>query len=324
MKAIVCPAYGGPDVLRLEDVETPVPGEGEVRVKVHASSINAGDWHLMRADPWLVRLEFGLKKPKSPILGADVAGVVDAVGEKVTRFQPGDAVFGDVSGCGFGGFAEYVCGPESVFVAKPESVSFETAAATPAAGITALQGLRDKGGIQGGESVLINGASGGVGTFAVQLAKGFGAEVTAVCSTRNVDRVRELGADHVIDYTQEDFTESGRQYDLILGANGNQSIWAYKRALRPGGRYVMTGGELAQFFQALLLGPLISRFSNVTMGNLLMSVKGEDVAFLAQWLAAGTIRPSIDRRYDLAAVPEAIRYMEQEHAQGKIVIGVCA
>lgn len=218
MKAIVCHQYGSPDVLQLEEVEKPTPGDEEVLVKVHAASANAGDWHLLRADPWMIRLMFGLRKPKFKILGMDVAGRVESVGKNVKQFQPGDEVFGDLSECGFGAFAEFVCARENALVRKPVNLSFEEAAAIPAASTTALQGLRNKGKIQSGQKVLINGASGGVGTFAVQIAKSFGAEVTGVCSTSKMEMVRSIGADHAIDYTQENFTKNGPCYDLILAA----------------------------------------------------------------------------------------------------------
>jgi NADPH:quinone reductase-like Zn-dependent oxidoreductase len=287
---------------------------------VRATSVNAGDWHMLRADPFLMRLGFGLFKPKFGILGADVAGIVEAAGAEVTQFQPGDTVFGDVSGCGFGAFAEYVCAKSSALVRMPANLGFEAAAGAPAAAVTALQGLRDKGRIQAGERVAINGASGGVGTFAVQWAKHFGAEVTAVCSTRNVEQVRELGADHVVDYTQVDFTAAGEQFDLIIGANGDRSIFDYKRALRPGGRYVSTGGSLKQFLQAGLLGPVISWTSGKTMMDFLVKPSGADVAFVAAAIDAGALKVVIDRRYPFAELPEAIRYVEGGHARGKVVV----
>ena len=258
MQAMVYTHYGSPDVLQFADVEKPTPKDHEVLIKVHASSANAADVHYLRGTPLVFRLACGLLKPKNTLLGADVAGRIEAVGSNVTLFQPGDEVFGDMSSCGRGAFAEYICASEDALALKPPNVSFEQAAATPVAAVTALQGLRTKGQIQPGQKVLINGASGGVGTFAVQIAKAFGTEVTAVCSTRNVDMVRALGADHVIDYTQEDFTTNGQQYDLILAANGNQSIAAYERALTPQGTYVMSGGAGAQMVQAMLLGPVIS------------------------------------------------------------------
>ena len=319
MKAIVCRKYGSPDVLRLEELEKPTPKDHEVLLKVHAASANAGDWHLLRGEPFPVRLMFGLLKPRHKILGADVAGRVAAVGRNVSEFQPGDEVFGDISVCGFGAFAEYVCVTENALVLKPANLSFEEAAAVPAAAVTALQGLR-KGQIQPGQKVLVNGASGGVGTFAVQIAKSFGADVTGVCSTRNLDRVRSIGADHVIDYTREDFTQNGRRYDLILAANGYHSIGDYKRALSPNGIYVMTGGSGAQMFQAMFLGPWLSMVGNKKMGNLLMKPNKKDLVFVKELLEAGKVVPVIDRRYPLNEVADAIRYLEEGHARGKIVI----
>src|SRR5690348_4575170 len=243
MRAMVYHIYGSPDVLKLEEVQKPVPQDDEVLVQVLAASVNAGDWHLLRAKPFLMRLMgYGLLKPKHTILGSDIAGRVEAVGRNVTQFQPGDEVFGNTAEYGFGCFAEYVSVPENALVLKPTNLSFEEAAAVPQAALTALQGLRDTGHIQKEQTVLINGASGGIGTFAVQIAKAFGARVTAVCSTRNLDIVRSIGADHVIDYTRADFTRNGQQYDLILAANGYHSISDYKRALRPTGTYVTTGG----------------------------------------------------------------------------------
>ncbi len=242
MKAIVYTQYGPPDVLHLQEVEKPVPKDDQVLVQIHAASVNAADWHLLTADIFLVRLMTGLLKPKYTILGADIAGRIEAVGRNVKQFQPGDEVFGDIFTRGSGGFAEYATAPESALALKPANLSFEQAAAVPLAAVTALQALRDQGHIQPGQKVLINGASGGVGTFAVQIAKAFGGQVTAVCSTRNVDLARSLGADQVIDYTQQDFIQTGQQYDLILAANGYHPISAYKRALTPKGIYVMVGG----------------------------------------------------------------------------------
>ena len=319
MKAIVCRKYGSPDVLQLEEIEKPTPKDHEVLLKVHAASANAGDWHLLRGEPFPVRLMFGLLKPRHKILGADVAGRVAAVGRNVSQFQSGDEVFGDISVCGFGAFAEYVCVTENALVLKPANLSFEEAAAVPAAAVTALQGLR-KGQIQPGQKVLVNGASGGVGTFAVQIAKSFGADVTGVCSTRNLDRVRSMGADHVIDYTQEDFTQNGQRYDLILAANGYHSIGDYKRALSPNGIYVMTGGSGAQMVQAMFLGPWLSMVGNKKMGNLLMKPNKKDLVFVKELLEAGKVVPVIDRRYPLNEVADAIRYLEEGHARGKIVI----
>jgi len=320
MKAIVATKYGSPDVLNLEEAEKPAPKDDEVLVKVRAASVNAGDWHLLRADPFLTRLAFGLLRPKYKVLGADIAGRVEAVGGNVTQFQPGDEVFGDLSGDGFGGFAEYVCASEDALALKPADTSFEEAAAVPSAAATALQGLRDKGQIQRGQKVLINGASGGVGTFAVQIAKSFGAEVTGVCSTSKLDMVRSIGADHVIDYTQEDFTKNGQRYDLIFAANGHHPISAYKRALSPKGTYVMSGGSGAQMFQAMLLGPMMSMSGNKKMGNLLKKPSKKDLVVLKELLEAGKVTPVIDRTYPLSEVPKAIRYLEEGHAKGKVVI----
>jgi NADPH:quinone reductase-like Zn-dependent oxidoreductase len=323
MKAIVYQKYGSPDVLQLEEVAKPAPKDDEVLIKVHAASVNAADWHLLRGKPFFMRLVgFGLLKPKNTRPGTAVAGRVEAVGSHVTQFQPGDEVFGDLFGCGFGAFAEYVCVPENALALKPINMTFEESATIPVAAVTALQGLRDKGQIQPGQKVLINGASGGVGTFAVQIAKVFGAEVTAVCSTRNVDMVRSLGADHVIDYTRADFTQNGQRYDLILAANGYHPIWAYKRALRPGGKYVLTGGSMAQVYQAMLLGPLMSMTRSKKMGNLLARPNQKDLVFMEELLEAGKVVPVIERRYPLSEVPEAIRYVEEGHARGKVVITV--
>jgi NADPH:quinone reductase-like Zn-dependent oxidoreductase len=319
MKAIVYHTYGSPDVLKLEEIEQSTPQDNEVLVKVHAASVNAADWHLLRGKPFLVRLMgFGLLKPKHKILGSDIAGRVEAVGRNVQQFQPGDEVFGSIRG----GFAEYVCAREDTLVLKPANISFEEAAAVPIAALTALQALRDKGQIQSGQKVLINGASGGVGTFAVQIAKAFGADVTGVCSTRNVDMVRSIGADQVIDYTQEEFIQNGYGYDLILAANGFHPISDYKRALRPRGTYVMTGGSNAQMFQAMLLGPLISMTGSKKMGNLMAKPNQKDLVFMKDLLEAGKVVPVIDRRYTLREVPEAIRYLEEGHAKGKVVITV--
>jgi NADPH:quinone reductase-like Zn-dependent oxidoreductase len=321
MKAIIYERYGSPDVLELKEVEKPAPKENEVLVKVHAASLNYADWGFLRGKPFLVRLMgAGLLKPKNKILGADIAGRVEAVGRNVKQFQPGDEVFGDISECGWGGFAEYVCASENALVLKPVNISFEEAAAVPLAAITALQGLRDKGQIQPGQKVLINGASGGVGTFAVQIAKSFGAEVTGVCSTRKLDMVRSIGADQVIDYTQEDFTKSGQRYDLILAANGYHSIFDYKRALSPKGIYVMTGGSMAQMFQAMFLGPWISMTGSKKMGSLMAKSNKKDLAFMKELLEAGKVVPVIDRRYTLSEAAEALRYFGEGHAQGKIVI----
>ena len=322
MKAFVYTKYGTPDVLHIRDVEKPAPKENEVLVKVHATSANAADWHLLTADIFLVRLQTGLLKPKNTILGADVAGQVEAVGRDVKQFKPGDAVFGDVFGQNSGSFAEYVAAPESVLVLKPANLSYDEAAAVPLAAITALQGLRDLGQIQPGQKVLINGASGGVGTFAVQLAKYFGAEVTAVTSTRNLDMAHKLGADHVIDYTKEDFTQNGQQYDLVVAVNGYHPISAYRRALTPKGRYVMIGGNIAQFFQVLLLGPRMSKSDGQQLGHLTLKPNPKDMPLLKELLETGKVVPVIDKRYPFSELPDALRYFGEGHARGKIVISM--
>jgi NADPH:quinone reductase-like Zn-dependent oxidoreductase len=322
MQAIVYHTYGSPDVLKLEEVQKPVPQDDEVLVKVLAASAAAGDWRLLRADPFLIRFMSGLRKPKYKILGAAVAGRVEAVGANVTQFQPGDAVVGDLSECGFGAFAEYVAASEQAFALKPTNLTFEQAAAVPVSAVTALQGLRDHGQIQPGQKVLINGASGGVGTFAVQIAKAFGAEVTAVCSTGKLELARSIGADQVIDYTQEDFTQTGERYDLILAANSYQPLSAYQRALCPQGIYVMTGGATAQMFEAMLLGPWRSKKGGQKLGNLLAKPNQKDLMFMKELLEAGKVTPVIDRCFPLRGVADAIRYLEAGHAKGKVVITV--
>lgn len=321
MKAIVYYNYGSPDVLKLEEVEKPIPKDDEVLIRIHAASVNAYDWHLLKADPFLVRLMGGgFLKPKNKILGADIAGQVEAVGRNVKRFQPGDDVFGDLSGCDNGSFAEYACAPENRLALKPASMTFEKAAAIPMAAVTALQGLRDEGQIQPGQKVLINGASGGVGTFAVQIAKSFGAEVTAVCSSRNLDMARSIGADHVIDYTKEDFTQNEQRYDLILAANGYHPILDYKRALSPKGKYVMAGGSMSQMFQAMLLGPWISMTGSKKMGGVAAAPNQKDLVLIKELFEAGKVTPVIDRCYPLSETAEAIRYLDAGHARGKVVI----
>jgi NADPH:quinone reductase-like Zn-dependent oxidoreductase len=306
-------------VLQFNEVARPTPADNEVLIKLHAASVNPVDLHLMRGKPFFLRLmSGGLRAPKRKIPGHDIAGRVEAVGKNVTRFNPGDAVFGACRGA----FAEYVCAMEDKLARKPANSSFEDAAAVPVAALTALQGLRDKGRIQPGQKVLVDGASGGVGTFAVQIAKSFGAEVTAVCSTRNVDTARSLGADHVIDYTREDFTKSGQRYDLILGANAHHSIFDYSRALTQDGIYVMAGGGGIQALQVALLGPLLSRIGRKKMCFFIAKINQKDLVFLADLLAARKVVPVIDRRYPLSATAEALRYLAEGHAQGKIVITV--
>ena len=322
MKAIIHTTYGSPDVLRLVELEKPSPAADEVLIRIHAASVNAYDWHLLRADPFLVRLSMGFFRPKNPMLGADVAGQVEAVGRDVTQFQPGDEVYGDLAVCGNGGFAEYVTVPEKYVARKPASLTFEQAAAVPMAAVTALQGLRDVGGVQPGHRVLINGASGGVGTFAVQIAKALGAEVTAVCSTSKVDLAQSLGADPVINYTREDFTRNGRQYDLILAVNGDRSLADYERALAPAGIYAMSGGSNSQIFQALLRGPLKSRRGGKRFTTVSARPNQADLDVMAGLIESGRVRPIVDRCYPLSETADAIRYVEAGHARGKVVIRI--
>jgi NADPH:quinone reductase-like Zn-dependent oxidoreductase len=320
MKAIVRETYGPPDVLHLEDVAAPTVGDGDVLVRVHAAAANAADWHLLRGTPLPFRLVAGLRTPRFKIIGTDVAGHVEAVGRNVTQFRPGDEVFGELSRCGFGAYAEFAAAPEKALALKPANLSFEEAATLPTAGCTALQGLR-KGRIQRAQRVLINGASGGVGTFAVQIAKAFGTEVTAVCSTQNMDMVRSIGADHVIDYTKDDFATHGQRYDLILAANGDRSIWEYKRALGANGSYVMSGGSNRQLSDAILFGPLLS-IGHQKLGNLLMKPNQADLLVLKELCETGKVRPVIERRFPLSEVPAAVRYVEHGHARGKVVITI--
>ncbi len=317
MKAIVRTRYGPPDVLQFAEVQKPTPNDNEVLIKLFAASLNPLDRFMMRGAP-LFRLIPGLRTPKEKRLGVDLAGQVAAVGRDVTQFKPGDQVFGACRGS----FAEYVCATEEKLALKPANLAFEQAAAVPVAAITALQGLRDKGAIQPGQKVLVDGASGGVGTFAIQIAKAFGAEVTAVCSTRNVHQARSLGADHVIDYTREDFTKSGKRYDLILGANAHHSIFAYRRSLRTNGIFVLVGGGFAQILQTMLLGSAFSLLGRKKSCFFIAKLNQKDFIFLRSLLESGQIAPIIDRRYSLRDLPEAIRYLEEGHAQGKIVITV--
>ncbi|MEH7073058.1 NAD(P)-dependent alcohol dehydrogenase [Neobacillus drentensis] len=322
MKAIVYDKYGPPDVLKLTEVEKPVPKDNQVLVKIRAASVNYGNLVLLKGEPFLARFAFGLLKPKYPIPGGDIAGQVEVVGKEVTQFQPGDEVFGDLSGCGWGGFAEYVAVPENALVLKPANLSFEEAAAVPMASVTALQSLRDKGEIQAGQKVLIYGASGGVGTFAIQIAKAIGAEVTAVCSTRNVDIAKSIGADHVIDYTKEDFTQKTERYDVILGANGSQPISVYKRALNSNGIFVHVGGSGTQMFQAMVMGPWISMIERKKVGIFLQRANQKDLIYIKELLETDKVKPVIDRQYTLVEVPEAFKYFAEGHAQGKVVISV--
>ena len=325
MKAIIYHRYGPPDVLKCEEVEKPTPGDDEVLIRVHAASVNPLDWHFMRGTPYLMRLTAGPRKPKSGRLGADVSGEVEAAGKSVTRFKPGDQVFGVCRGA----FAEYGCVPESKLVLKPGSVSFEQAASLPVAAVTALQGLRGKGQVQPGQKVLINGAAGGVGTFAVQIGKWLGAEVTGVCSARNVEMLRRLGADHVIDYTRENFTQSAQRYDAILDNVGNHSLSDYRRVLPPKGKYVLVGGGGAT--DKGLLGPGLSRavtstvlswFVSQDMRFFIADINTKDLTTLGDLVAVGKITPVIDRQYKLSETPEAMSYLEQGHARGKVVISI--
>ncbi|MHA1945666.1 MAG: NAD(P)-dependent alcohol dehydrogenase [Candidatus Hodarchaeales archaeon] len=321
MKAWVRTKYGSPAVLQLKEVAKPIPKNNEVLVKVHTASLNAADLEYLRGT-LIVRIA-AVRKPKYHILGSDIAGRVESVGRKVKKFQSGDDILVDLSVCGFGAFAEYTCIPEDALVLKPDNITFEDAATLPQAGILALQGLRDKKQIQPGHKVLINGAGGGVGTFAVQIAKYFGAEVTGVDSASKLDMVRSLGADHVIDYTKEDFTKSGLRYDLILDVVVHRSIFDYRRALNPKGSLVMIGGSVARIFQISFLGLLISLFGSKKMGILMWRPnKKEDSIFLTDLLEAGKVVPVIDRRYPLSKVPEALQYLEAGHAQGKVVINM--
>ncbi|WML56110.1 NAD(P)-dependent alcohol dehydrogenase [Neobacillus sp. PS2-9] len=322
MKAIVTNKYGPPDVLQLTEVEKPIPKDNQVLVKIHASSLNFGNLVLLKGEPFIARFAFGLTKPKYRIPGGDISGRVEAVGKDVKQFQPGDEVFGDLSVCGWSGFAEYVAVPEHALALKPANLSFEEAAAVPMAGVTALQGLRDKGKIQSGQKVLINGASGGLGTFAVQIAKSFGAEVTGVCSTRNIDILQSIGADDVIDYTKEDVTKKTKTFDLIVGVNGHHSISDYKRLLNHNGTFVHVGGSGSQMFQAMALGPWISLTEKKKMGTFLQRANQTDLIFMKELIEEGKVKPVIDRRYKLSEVKEAFNYFAEGHAQGKVVISV--
>ena len=322
MKAVVYTNYGSPDVLEIRDIKKPVPNDNQVLVKVRAASVNPYDWHFIRGTPYIMRLGVGLRKPKVTRIGVDFAGTIEAVGKNVTQFKPGDEVFGGKTGA----FAEYVCVSEKGVALKPANITFEQAGSVDIAGLTALQAVRDKAKAQPGQKILINGASGGVGTFAVQIAKSFGADVTGVCSTRNLDMVRSLGADHVIDYTKEDFTKSGQRYDVILDNVGNQPLLSFRRALTPKGKYVMIGGggtadqgligPMFRPIEAMLLSPFVSQ----EMGMMMTNPTQNDMTMLADLMQSGKVTPVIDRRYKLSEVPEAMRYLEAGHARGKVVI----
>jgi len=334
MKAAVYTRYGPPDVIRIVDVEKPVPKDAEVLIKVRAASVNPLDGGLLGGRPYSGRILTGLRKPKVTRVGVDVAGQVETVGRNVSQFKPGDEVFGvcieDPQGSGVavwmcqGAFAEYACAPESTLAMKPDNVTFEQAAAAPVAAFTALQGLRDKGQVQPGQKVLINGAAGGVGTFAVQIAKSFGAEVTGVCSTRNVDMVRSIGADHIVDYTQEDFTESGQRYDVFFDCIGNHSLPACRHVLNPKGIYIGVGGPGSRWMIGLLVRPIkilvLSWFVSQKLVVFLARPNKQDLTIMHDLMKTEKVTPVIDKRYSLSEVPEAIRYLEGKHARGKVVI----
>ncbi|PKN97338.1 MAG: alcohol dehydrogenase [Chloroflexi bacterium HGW-Chloroflexi-4] len=324
MKAMICPRYGSPDVLQLREVEKPTPQPDEVLIQIHAASLNSRDLRMLRANPIFMRLmPGGLFRPRNNIFGGDLAGRVEAVGRNVKQFKPGDEVFGFLpSSTGKGTFAEFVCASENLLTLKPANLTFEQAAAVPLAAMTALQGLRDKGNIKPGKKLLINGASGGVGTFAVQIAKAFGAEVTAVCSTKHLELARSLGADHVIDYKKEDFTQNGLQYDLILAVNGYHPIKDYLRALNPGGFHVVAGGSIRQLIQAGSNRIRISQTNDQKTFVLSLKQNQEDLIIIKDFLESGKIIPVIDRCYPLSKTPEAFWYFEKEHARGKVVIRV--
>ncbi|WP_437294442.1 NAD(P)-dependent alcohol dehydrogenase [Sorangium sp. So ce426] len=320
MKAIVYDRYGSPDVLRLEEIPKPELGDDDVLVRVHAASVNSWDWDLVTGTPVLFRF-WGLLRPRHQVPGADIAGRVEAVGKNVTRLRPGDEVFGDLCQCGWGGFAEYARARESALAPKPAGMTFEQAAALPQAGAMALQGLRDEGGLRPAQKVLINGAGGGVGTFAIQIATSLGAEVTGVDRTEKLETMRSAGAAEVIDYTREDFTAGGKTYDLILDAAAHRSMFDYARALNRGGTYVMLGGSIGRIFQLLLVGPWISRSEQKKM-RLLAAKANHDLAALGELFQAGKLSPVIDRCFRLDEVPDAFRYFGEGRARGKIVITV--
>lgn len=323
MKAIVCPRYGGPEVLELRDVPVPQFGKGDVLVKAHASSVNAQDWRVTRAEPSAIRLFTGLRRPhKVRVLGSDVAGTVQAVGAKVTRFQPGDEVFAEVGVLGYGGFSEFACVAEEKLAHKPRGVSFEEAAAAPVAGVAALQGLRDFADLKPGHHVLITGAGGGVGTYAVQIAKAVGATVTAVCGPDKVGLARSLGADRVVDYTKEDYADARMRYDVIFDVAATRPISHAKRILAPRGSYVFVGGEPGPMWQAMLFGRLIyARGGQRFVGKAAVS-SGRDLKVLADWMAAGRVKPVIGRTYRLKDAAEAVAYVAEGHAKGKTVIEI--
>jgi NADPH:quinone reductase-like Zn-dependent oxidoreductase len=323
MQAIVYHRYGPPDVLELQEIPKPTPAEGQVLIRVHAASVNPYDWHFLRGTPSFIRLISGMGRPKFPRLGADVAGVVEAVGAEAAPFKPGDAVFGTAKGS----FAEYACAPASQLAVKPQEISFEQAACLPIAGVTALQGVRDIGKVQNGQTVLINGAAGGVGTFAVQIAKSLGARVTGVCSTRNVELVRSIGADEAIDYTREDFAHSAQHYDLLFDLVGNRSLADCLRAVEPRGTYISCSGggpdrSTMDLVAGLLKNAVRSHFVSQKMPGLIAKINPEDLAMLADLVQRGKVIPVVDRTYPLREIAEAVRHVESGHARGKVVIAV--
>ncbi len=322
VKAIISERYGSPDTLKLSEVATPTPKQNQVLVRVHASSINFGNLVLLTGKPLPARLAFGLMKPKYPIPGGDIAGIVEAIGEKVTQFQVGDKVYGDLSRSGWGAFAEYVVVDEKGLALKPSNLSFTEAAAVPMAATTALQAIRDKGMVSAGQEVLIHGASGGVGTFAVQIAKAFGAEVTAVVSTRNIDIVRSLGADHVIDYKNEDFFNHNQTFDLIFGVNGSQSISTYKRKLKENGVFIHVGGTSSQMYQTITVGTLLSMIGKKKFIPFMQRTNQNDLVLMKKLIEEGKVKPVIDRSYSLSGVPKAFQYFENGHSQGKVIITI--
>jgi NADPH:quinone reductase-like Zn-dependent oxidoreductase len=320
MKAIVYHEYGSPDVLKLEEIQKPTPADNELLIKVRAVSINRSDWEGLTGKPLYARIG-GLFKPQSRILGSDIAGTVEAVGKDVRQFKPGNEVFGLLLNYG-GGFAEYACTSEKALALKPAGLTFEQAAAIPQAAFIALQGIREKGQVQLGQKVLINGGGGGTGAFAIQLAKLAGAEVTGVDNAEKLDFMRSLGADHVIDYTKEDFTKNGRQYDLILDVIASRSVFACKRALEPNGNYFMAGGSVATMFQSLLLGPLVRRITSRDIKLLLVRTESKDLIYMTELIQSGKVKLVIDKRYTLNETAEALRYLGEGHAKGKVVITV--
>jgi NADPH:quinone reductase-like Zn-dependent oxidoreductase len=320
MKAVVYRKYGPPEVLQVKDIPKPVPGNGEVLVKIHAASVNRSDWECLIGEPLYVRMG-GIRRPRHPILGSDIAGRVEAVGSNVTKFKPGDEVFGDIMGRN-GGFAEYVCVHEKVLAPIPAGMTFEEASVIPQPGVIALQGIRDKGLVGPGKQVLINGAGGATGVFAIQIAKQLGAEVTGVDKGAKHDLMRSLGADHVIDYTRDDFTRNGSQYDLILDLVAYRSVFAYRRALKRGGSYYYVGGSVRLLFAILFFGPIIKRVTGKKIGFLAVRPSTKDMLYIAEQLQSGQLTSVIDKRFPLEEVPDALRYLGEGHARGKLVITV--